>query len=51
LFTDLKTGQERFMDKREYLQHAYDNGIPLSTARKNWHFNFDTLRRAYHVNK
>ena len=51
LFTDLKTGQQRFMDKREYLQHAYDNGIPLSTARKNWHFNFDTLRRAYHVNK
>ena len=48
---DLKTGELKFMHKHEYLQHAYDNGVSLRDARKNWYLNFDTLRKAYHVNK
>lgn len=50
-FRDLNTGELRFMHKKEYLQHAYDNGISLKQARKNWFMNFDTLRRAYHIDK
>lgn len=50
-FKDLKTGELRFMHKKEYLQHAYDNGLSINQARRNWYTNFDTLRKAYHIDK
>lgn len=48
-FTDLKTGKLRYMTKREYLQHAYDNGISLKTARFNWHKNLNDLHSAFGI--
>jgi hypothetical protein len=47
--TNLDTGKLQFMTKREYYQHAYDHGISIWQARKNWYTNMKTLRSAYHI--